>query len=678
MTIPVIGGKIELDGYYDRTNETDPTKNYDRHLYIAGRIYQSAEANEVQSNIFNRIRGISDSLFKDGDISRDARAIIQNTNEAAKTCDVMLESGAIYLRGAMRGVGTGQFTVSTVGTVVVGVWMIEEIVTSTDDPDLLDPAAGERGYQETGAERLRITPKWGWREDGTQGAEFFPIYYLDDGQLRAKEPPPNLDAVTQAIARYDVDSNGSNYVVNGMRVTRMPDDATTNEFVFNIDSGRARVNGFGISLNSSRRLHQMFTPDQKTVINEPHASQNDAEQEIKLNRTPIASVTSVSITKQIEEEVTHGSVPGSKDPLANSTVVRVVSVKQGGTTYTENTDYILTGSQVDWSPSGTEPQPSSKYQVIYQYIDSNVQPTQVTDTSIHITGAVQGTQVLVSYVFNLPRIDRLVIDEKGVFSWLIGVATDYNPVRPQVPSNVLALCQIVHAWTDSTYLINDGVRMVSMSTLEGMNNRLDTITDLVAQLNLTSDLNVRDNAAKKGVFVDPFTGDEQRDQGISQTAAIAGGCLQLPITGPALGVSSTPNADVVATVSCNYTLETVLSNTARTSDMKVNPYMTYAPFPATVVLNPQIDRWVDTKTVWLSPETRYFTTTLYAPWSFQLGIHGTTQVTGRNDTNEMVGSTTADAEFLRQISVSFVVNGFAPNEPLDQVLFDGISVQPTI
>ena len=705
MSTPVTGGTIPLAGFYDRVLDgSQAGKNYDRPLFVAGRIFQSAEANEIVSASQARLKDIADSLFKDGDISRDARCILEVDPQNPAMSKVTLEAGAIYLAGAMRGVAPGSFSITNVGTVVIGVWMIQNIVTSADDAGLLDPASGTRGYNEPGAERLQIVPMWGWQGDGTTGAEFFPIYYVDDGQLRAKEPPPNLDAVTQAIAKYDVDSNGSNYVVSGMRVSRMDDDPGSQKYVFNIDAGRARVNGYGIQLPAARRLLQAFVPDLKIIDSEPHNAKGGGTETVDVFRPPINRVTKVVITRQTDEEITRGQQAGGIDSLGQPTAKAISKVYipagAGGTpaeiVYVKGTDwqYAKTSGgqditdQIDWSLSGgssKEPAVGQKYHAIYTYTDGSAMADSFTDTGFQITGAVAGTDILVTYETKLPRIDRLIIDETGKFSWINGVASDFNPIYPQVPPTVLALAQVYHTWYSGAqgsghnqdYVISDSVRMVSMSDLEGMNLRMDTLTDLIAQLNLLTDVNTRESAAKKGVYVDPMTGEDNRDVTFTQTAAIASGALQLAIAGPQVTDVSTPNADITSQLSCDFTYEVVLSNTARTGEMKVNPYMAFAPFPAQVTLNPSIDRWVRTETVWLSAETRYFTTTVYAPWSFQLGIHGTTQVTGSTQVNELVSTTTRDDEYLREIDVAFVLTGFAPNEPLDSVFFDSVSVNPT-
>lgn len=343
-------------------------------------------------------------------------------------------------------------------------------------------------------------------------------------------------------------------------------------------------------------------------------------------------------------------------------------------------------SIIDWSPSGEEPAAGVKYSVDYDYTDANATPDKWDESSFTLSNIAANGSILMTYNSMLPRIDRLVIDEGGKFSWILGVATNNNPVPPPVPDNVLALAQVSHTWfkgadgakRNMDSVIADSVHVVSMSDLAGMNQRMDTLTEMIAQLNLVSDINTRDNTMKRGLFVDPFTSERNRDPSFTQSAALTANSLQLPIQGPTAGHNdnSTPSQDIVAQLSCDYVLETVLGNEARTGEMKVNPYMAFAPFPSEVTLNPAVDRWVRTETKWLSAETRYFTTTVYAPWTIAWGTHGTTEVTGRNQVTELVGTTTRDDEYLREIDVKFTVRGFAPNETLTEVKFDNLVVTP--
>lgn len=668
-----------VNGYYNRSEE-EQAKGYERHDFLAGRVLQSAELNEVQAYASNRIKALGDALYKDGDIVRDARAIVNQDTGVTQ-----LESGAVYLRGTVRGVPSATITIPITGTVVIGIYLNERIVTEADDETLLDPARETRAYQEPGAVRLQILPQWGYQGDNSSTGEFFPIYYVDDGQLRAKEAPPQLDSVSQAIARYDRDSNGVSYIVSGMMVTAMNDlpDGTQ---VYSVKDGRARINGFGVNLSTSRRLEYMAEPDLRFIDSEPHASTTSGSQRVNLDRTPINNITQVRITAEKLVSLVHGTFAGAQDPLPDTSVIDIVAVNQGGTwngtafvggtTYVKDTDYKLTSGKVDWSLAGNEPAPGSTYSTVYRYITS-VEPTGVDDTGFTITGAVQGTLILTNYYAKLPRIDRLCMDESGVFLWVKGVATDYDPVRPQVQSNLLPICQIVQTWTGSRRIINDGVRMVPMDEVEGINRRLDTLTDLVAQQKLISDAGTRESAAKKGMFVDPFIDDNQRDQGLLQDAAVLGYALTLPIDGEAYAVST----DIAEPTSCAYTLEPVLQQTSRTGEMKINPYMAFAVPPKPVTLTPAVDRWTETQTTWLSPITQKFIVDnrILDRWhlkNFGAGLPGYPSYTNSTTQTVMVSSKSSRIEHLRQIEVKFEVIGWGPGEQLASIKFDGISVTP--
>lgn len=660
---------MALNGYYNRS-EAEQAKGYERHEFLAGRVLQSAELNEVQAYATNRIKALGDALYKDGDIVRDARAIVDQD-----TGITQLESGAVYLRGTVRGVPSRKITIPVTGTVVIGIYLNENIVTEAEDTDLLDPARETRSYQEPGAARLQIIPQWGYQGDGMSDGEFFPIYYVDDGQLRAKEAPPQLDSVSQAIARYDRDSTGSSYIVSGMQVTALNDleDGTQ---VYSVKDGRARINGFGVSLSTSRRLEYPAQPDLRYIDSEPHASSVAGAQRVNLDRTPISQITQVRITAEKTASLVHGTFSGAQDPLPDTSVIEIVSVSQADKTYVKDVDYKLTSGKVDWSLSGDEPSPGTTYSVTYRYITS-VEPTNVDSTGFTVEGAVSGTLILTNYYVKLPRIDRLCMDENGAFLWVQGVATDYDPVRPQVQSNFLAICQIYQTWDGNRRIVNDGVRVVTMNEIEGMNSRLDNLTDLVAQQKLVSDIGTRESAAKKGMFVDPFIDDSQRDQGISQTAAVLGYGLTLPIEGDAVSVST----DVSGPTSCEFTLEPVLSQTSRTGDMKINPYMAFTVPAKPVTLTPNVDRWTETQTTWLSATTQKFIVDNAIKDAYHYHLYGTNlagwpSYTTSTTQTVLVSSTTSRIENLRQIDVKFEATGFGPGEQLVSLKFDGITVTP--
>lgn len=228
---------------YDRF---DPAKNYDRHLFRADKVLQSAELNEMQRAMHARLAGIAGILMKEGSIISGA-GIIVNHDTGATTC----ESGAIYVAGAVRGVPPAALVIATVGVVFVGVYLTRDTITELEDPSLLNPAVGTDGYQEPGAARERVQLAWGVQGSG-QAGEFFPVWTVEDGWVRPKEAPPNIDAVTTAIKAYDVASTGGTYIVRGMEL-RMAADLPTGEQVYNLGEGAARINGAALELPSGRR-----------------------------------------------------------------------------------------------------------------------------------------------------------------------------------------------------------------------------------------------------------------------------------------------------------------------------------------------------------------------------------------------------------------------------------------
>lgn len=640
------------EGYY---NQFDPSKKFMAHLFRAGFGVQSNEFNELQSNFLHQIKGVADAIFRDGDIVRDARASVnQDTGEA------ILEAGVAYLRGAMHGIAPKVLIIPTTETVSIGLYLQETVITELEDPSLRDPAVGTANYQEAGASRLKVEAVWGYQNDGTDG-EFFPVYQVDNGILRSKEPPPNIDGVTQALARYDRDSSGGSYVVGGLTVAAAP-DLETGEQVYTVSEGRARVNGYGVELTTSRRVIYPAAPDLRQVDSEPHTSTTASTQRINLDRTPVEDIGQVRITKEVTATITHGGYTGTQDPLPDTSVIAIIDVQQGGATYVLGTDYRLTAGKLDWSLTGAEPAPGSTYTVTYQFI-ATVQPTSVDATGFTVEGAVAGSLVLVNYSQKLPRIDRIAIGADGEIVWVKGIAADWNPQAPTVPNNLLPLATISQTWTANRSVSTDGVRVVPMSELATIQTKLDRIAELIAQQRLTSDAQLREAGTKKGMFVDAFLSDDMRDAGSPQTAAIVHGELTLPITASAFSVPNDVKARTSLTAS---TLAVLLEQPLKTGSMKVNPYLAFDPIPAAITLSPAVDRWTELQTSYSSPATQRMT----------IGSGNASSVS-QTTSDVLLSSNRSAIETLRAIDVQFSVSGFGPNEALSSLIFDGISVTPT-
>jgi hypothetical protein len=639
---------MSLLDYYNRF---DPAKKYTKTLFLAGRIGQSAEMNEIQEYANYALKNIGDAIFKDGDVIRGCTCVIDNQTGA-----VTVEAGKIYLNGAVRDVHQGNFEIPTDVSVKIGVYFKEITVTHLEDPELKDPAVGTRGFNEPGAARLQYQLAWGFVADGVAGAndalgEFYTVYSVESGVLVQKALAPQMDSVSTALARYDNESNGS-YLVRGMNVTCLANSDT--EQVFTINDGKAHVNGYEIELAHSLRVRFDNEIDLQTVNSDPYLFEGDFENKmtITLNYGPLASVISVDATVQKVSSITHGGYSGALDPLPATSIVDIVQVRQGTTVYVKGTDYKLTAGQVDWSLSGAEPSPGSTYEVTYRHM-TKLTPTNITDTGFVVTGAVDGTTVLVTYTWKMPRYDLITIDSEGIVRRVKGLAHQWSPAVPKAPTGQLVLAQVFQDWAsnEKPKVTNNAIRVVQMADIENLRNIVSDLFFLVSQLQLKNDANASDPSTKKGIFVDPFFDDDMRDQGIEQTGAIVDQCLMLPIRAEVHDLAKDQKVYMLP-----YELEPVISQELQTGSMKINPYMAFDPIPADFSITLSIDRWTDIQTQWLSAITQYVAS-------------GSSY-----STNSLVSSASRNAEFMRQLTQKLKIEGLKPGETIESIKFDGVAV----
>lgn len=635
---------LPLD-YYNRHN---PAKQYSEHLFRAGTGLQSAELNEVQHNLFGRLRGLADNLFKDGSILQGVSPVLEENGT------LRLFESTLYIWGAAWVVPPAVITVPMSGEVIVGAIYKQTVITELEDPELRDPATGTRNYDEPGAARLKVEVVWGLSTDDIEG-DFFPVHTVKDGSLLQNSPPPELDSVLQLVARYDRNSNG-HYVIDGLTTRYLGEESGAQ--VFSVSEGECHVDGFEVNKVTATRLAIPLEPDVDTIIGEPHTFNNsgDGTATITMNKGPIAAVQAVRVTKRTTTTITHGAFTGVTDPLPDESILQIVTVSQGATNYTQGTSWLFTGDELDWSPGGTEPAPGSTYQVTYDHIVT-IAPLEVTATTVKIGTALSGTVAYFDYTWKLPRIDRVVVDRRGVLSLVKGQPSKYNPKPADVPRELLPLALVVQNWSTAPTVKNNGVKVTPMSELEAMKNDIASLYDLVAQEQLKNNANASSPSAKKGIFVDPFFDDDMRDQGVAQTAAIVNGELMLAIDVQVGDVSAAmARAETLAV-----TYEVILAQTKGTGEMKINPYMAFDPVPAKVTLTQPVDYFTEVNTVWKSPVTQTM-------WVFA-NPSTTTDV-------QEVSRSVAEGEFLRQQTIAVRVEGFGPNEVVSSITFDGINVTP--
>lgn len=105
-----------------------------------------------------------------------------------------------------------------------------------------------------------------------------------------------------------------------------------------------------------------------------------------------------------------------------------------------------------------------------------------------------------------------------------------------------------------------------------------------------------------------------------------------------------------------YELYPLLQRLFQTKEMKINPYQAFDQIQAKVTINKNVDNWTEVKTNWKSSVTGQFNI---------------------RETTELISSNTKEGEFMREATQEFEIEGFAANEKLKELKFDGITIIPS-
>lgn len=646
---------ITLDDYFERDSRA-----YERVLVRARRAFQAAEMNEIQAILSRKMGNIGDALFKEGNVIRGADVVIDPDTGATT-----VTGGAVYVCGDVRGVPEGALTIPVLGVVEIGVRLTSSVITEMEDPSLLNPVPGAESFHAPGAAREVVAASWGWRagelSDGG-GGDFYTVYTVTNGVLDNKVAPPALDGVNMALARYARAQTGGNHVVKGLGVVAL--SISAGQQVFSLAEGAALVDGWEVTKPTATRLTFADDPDLLLIEVEPHTYlPSGGSMRLNIAHAPLADIVEVKITaERIDVSMVHGAFTGAVDPLPDLSVLQILNVKQGGTTYAQGADYTLSGNSVNWSPAGAEPAPGSTYTVSYRYYtDGTV--TGVDAAGFTVSGAVSGSIVLVDYRTKLPRRDRLVMSRDGLVTRVRGVADLRSPAVPAVPSGMLLLATLRQDWFGLPQVVIDTDRLMPVSELQDLAERVDALFDLVATERLKTDATARESSGSKGVFVDPLFDNDMRDSGVTQNAAIIGGELVLPIT-PIFPSALMPDQVSMLT----YTLEPVVEQLLATGSMRVNPYDAFDPIPPKVTVTVAVDRWTQDTVTWDTESVRFNRT-----GHFVEGVSRAVSTTVA-ETIETVARSVTAAQFLRQIPVLVRIEHLGPGEIVPEIRFDGIKV----
>lgn len=621
-----------------------------------GQFLHGVDLNDMQDLAERRVRRVGDMVARDGDRVAGCEIIVVADPSPATTVTVTLGAGTVYADGDARSVDAAILTaVPGSGEVRIGIKISSALVTYEADVSLVGPAPGTEAEGEPRAARVVEAAVWA-RETDSQDGVFFTVYVLRDGVPIDQTAPSSLTPVFSQIATYDFDANG-HYAVTGCEVSALGKSGA--DQIFSIREGVANIRGWKRTREYALRHAEPETYDLETITAETHTytAATGAANTVTVNRPPISSVTSVVVVKRITETVVRGATAGGLDALTKASVVAIESVVQGATTYTATTDYVLSSDKVSWAPAGAEPAGSSSYQVTYLYNEAQALDS-VTDTTVVVSGGVNGRPVLVTYASKLPRVDLMCLDQSGSPVYVKGISARLGAVAPVAPAKLLKLAEVSNDWLATPVVTNNGPRNFTYETQGRYFQRLIDMLDLFDRERNRRDILEREPSAKRGIFTDNFVDDTFRDQGLSQTASSADGVLSLAID-PVLIQALNTTWKVLP-----WSEEIVVSQAQATSGLVINPYANFTAMPAGLKLEPPVDYWTEISTVWTSDATREVQALPDGPSGQSL------------TSTQIVDTNTSTARFIRTRSVAFTVEGFGVGEILSALTIDGVSVLP--
>lgn len=652
-----------IDGRDDIYGRAGQKTDWTRMWLPEAKLTQAASINDVATLESRARRSIGDMVARDGDRLEGTVATV-DTDAGSLT----LAAGKLYVLGRAREIAKATFVgVPMTGEVTIGARVSRQVITHLEDPDLLGLHPGTAAQGEDGPVVEVETISWGWLKDMTTNdglpGDIVPVYRLINGVIIDQTRPAELSVVGQRIELYDHEANG-NYIVDGCEVfalgtLQLLDDADQTQKpaqAFSIAGGTANILGAKRTRTADMRVEIFEDPAVATVDLEPHTFSDGGSGSVTLDlrRTPVQTVTNAIVTKEATETVIRATGTDT-DVLANPSVQALQSITQnaGAITYVAGTDYQQSGDGIQWLAGGTAPASGESYDAVYRYLDA-VPVDAATNTSVTVSGGVTGEPVFIGYSYKLPRLDRLCLDRDGIPVYLKGQASASSPLPPAVPDTLLSLATITNTWFGTPEVRSDGVRNYEFRDIHRMRELLVETIDLVSLERLRRDLDSREPATKHFVFVDPFNDDRYRDSGEAQTAAVFDGGMMLPIE------ASLNDIDLPAPLTLAYTDEVVIQQELASGCMEINPYDVFTPPPAQMSLTPASDFWEENNTI--------FDDVTHV---FGAGPNSSSSTSSTN-----LGTTTAEARFLRQIAVTFRIDGFGGGEILDVLTFDGIDITP--
>lgn len=576
---------------------------------------------------------ISHLYVEDGSEATDWKINPADSDTASSTQRVKnytVSSGRVYLNGKVREFDTQDFSIKGVGTEVIGLRVDEDIVTSAQDPSLLDDTPGSVTRGDAGADRLHYNVVLTYNDDSAT-----PFATFNNNVLNQRAIKPDYSNLEPILAKRTYDQSGSfrSYGFDAhlranpdsSKGAQDPNDAS--KIMLDIDAGQAYVRGYSISTSAPTTLRLDVANETSTATNEGYYYRKD-NKSIRLLNQPVKDVINVTFTAhQDQGKGDHTLGGGVIDHFTNRNVIRIQKVYQGSIEYIEGTDFTYSGNDIHWGQdlqgkpllNPKHDAPHGDYYVDYDYVTNGEENKdyKVTNTSgvtyvsfDGMNGATpkENTVVNITYNYFTARIDmiRITMDQSKPFKVIKGTPAPLNKVTPPDVKDPLSLelgYVLIQPNSYKAIFTMQTITRITFDTLQQWGIRLTNTEYNVAIDRMNESVKrSEDPVLLKDAFADGFASLNNRDDGHTTVAYdFENGEILIPSQAQA---SLKPEInDSISNIALKgerghlvvppYHEEAVITQPIATGVVDVNEFNIFSA-NGNLTIDPSSDNWVDT------------------------------------------------------------------------------------
>lgn len=632
QTVAEIINQVDQTGdpYYNRFN---PATNRTALLFRSNRELQNAELNEQQSIFSYYLGALGNTIAKDGD-RQQGMGFVQNGN------NITVKDGLVYLAGKVRNFSQQTVTIKGTDLETVGVRLIQSVVTSEEDKNLLGLAPNLPSTNMAGADRLVETVELVANDDAAA-----PIYKFNNGKLYLSTDNSQLTKINDVVARHNFNSFGSYSIgsngTTGFKLSVGKNiDGKADYATVNIAAGTAYVQGYEVTKPYASQIPIRKAQDTEQIKNEQHLYISGTDV-YTLSMPYVKTIDLVSAQVQDDISVSHGVLGGADYIIDNLVSVDLVYTSSGKQ-WVQGKDYNIQGNSIIWNgSSGSQPSPGSSYMVKatynkvlqgngFDYVSSISEQGGIATIDFS-KGKGDGNRrpskpkangyITVSYTAYLYRIDTVTLDRYGNFTIIEGKPDRRYIAQPPIVNDPLTLTIgtiLLYPNSDSGYCTTDVDTNLTFRDLNLLKKRLLRVEYNEALNSLNSqELQKRNPTSLRGIYTDSFVDDVKFNSSYETSSSVAepfkanvnmnvvDKYITLPYTEQSpvrlsLNTSKSSvqmiNSDKGHLAVAPYTEETLIEQSVVTSPVNVNR-INISDFEGILNLTPNADHWETQHTI---------------------------------------------------------------------------------